>query len=343
MAKGTRDRSPLDKAKGPVATLLIQNGTLRAGDVLAADPSFARCARWWMTPANGSSCWPFPRRGGSGLSAKCPQRDEFDGLFCRLRRPPAAIVVVTGPTLARATRLAQQCFPPVSLASMSGQASEGELKELNLILKADVQGSVERDSRLALRKQTAQRRMFKVCGCCSRHPARSPKPTFGSCSASGAVIVGLQHLHGLQGPRRRPIANGVDVRALIEVIYKLLEDIQVGRWSAYSSQRWWRKTLGEKPRCGAVFKNRQDSRCRAVTSPAEAAAQLQGPGCNRAKQVVFEGDLTPLASHKDRRQRGGHGFRVRAAAAIVSPNWQGQGIASRPTSVSPSGRTLSTN
>ena len=76
-----------------------------------------------------------------GFSEVPTAGDEFE---VYVDEKTARAVVGDRATEARATRLAQQMASRrVSLASMSGQASEGHLKELNLILKADVQGSVE--------------------------------------------------------------------------------------------------------------------------------------------------------------------------------------------------------
>ncbi|MBM5785307.1 MAG: translation initiation factor IF-2, partial [Cyanobacteria bacterium K_DeepCast_35m_m1_288] len=142
MAKGTVIEAHLDKAKGPVATLLIQNGTLRTGDVLAAGPILGKVRA--MVDDNGKrvkEAGPSYAVEALGFSEVPTAGDEFE---VYPDEKSARAVVGDRATEARATRLAQQMASRrVSLASMSGQASEGELKELNLILKADVQGSVE--------------------------------------------------------------------------------------------------------------------------------------------------------------------------------------------------------
>ncbi|MFS6827198.1 hypothetical protein [Cyanobium sp. ATX-6F1] len=105
---------------------------------------------------------------------------------------------------------------------MSGQASEGELKELNLILKADVQGSVE--AILGSLSSSCPKAKCR-CGCCSRLRAKSTETDVDLAAASGAVIVGF-NTSMAPGAKRAADATGVDVRDY-DVIYKLLEDIQM--------------------------------------------------------------------------------------------------------------------
>ena len=123
---------------------------------------------------------------------------------------------------ARATRLAQQMASRrVSLSAISGQASEGDLKELNLILKADVQGSVEAilGSLEQLPKDEVQVRVLLSA------PGEITETDVDLAAASGAVIVGF-NTSMASGAKRAADATGVDVRDY-EVIYKLLEDIQL--------------------------------------------------------------------------------------------------------------------
>ena len=109
----------------------------------------------------------------------------------------------------------------VSLSSLSTQANDGELKELNLILKADVQGSVEAilGSLEQLPKNEVQVRVLLSA------PGEITETDIDLAAASGSVIIGF-NTSLASGAKRAADANDVDIREY-EVIYKLLEDIQL--------------------------------------------------------------------------------------------------------------------
>ena len=109
----------------------------------------------------------------------------------------------------------------VSLSSLSTQANDGELKELNLILKADVQGSVEAilGSLEQLPKNEVQVRVLLSA------PGEITETDIDLAAASGSVIIGF-NTSLASGAKKAADANDVDIREY-EVIYKLLEDIQL--------------------------------------------------------------------------------------------------------------------
>ncbi len=220
LARGTVIEAHLDKAKGPVATLLIQNGTLRTGDVVAAGPVLGKVrAMVDDTGKRVKTAGPSSAVEALGFSEVPTAGDEFE---VYPDEKAARAVVGDRASEARATRLAQQMASRrVSLASMSGQASEGELKELNLILKADVQGSVE--AILGALEQLPQGEV-QVRVLLSA-PGEITETDVDLAAASGAVIVGF-NTSMASGAKRAADATGVDVRDY-EVIYKLLEDIQL--------------------------------------------------------------------------------------------------------------------
>jgi translation initiation factor IF-2 len=192
---------------------------------------------------------------------------------------------------ARATRLAQQMASRrVSLASMSGQASEGELKELNLILKADVQGSVEAilGSLEQLPQGEVQVRVLLSA------PGEITETDVDLAAASGAVIVGF-NTSMAPGAKRAADATGVDVRDY-DVIYKLLEDIQMAMEGLLEPELV-EEPLGEAE-VRAVFTIGRS----AVAGCYVTSGKLQR-NCKvrvwRGKEKVFEGDLDSLRRNKD--------------------------------------------
>ncbi len=289
MAKGTVIEAHLDKAKGPVATLLVQNGTLRAGDVLAAGHVLGKVRA--MVDDSGKrvkEAGPSYAVEALGFSEVPTAGDEFE---VYTDEKTARSVVGDRATQARATRLAQQMASRrVSLASMSGQASEGELKELNLILKADVQGSVE--AILGALEQLPQGEV-QVRVLLSA-PGEITETDVDLAAASGAVIVGF-NTSMAPGAKRAADATGVDVRDY-EVIYKLLEDIQMAMEGLLEPELV-EESLGEAE-VRAVFTIGKS----AVAGCYVTNGKLQR-NCKvrvwRGKEKVYEGDLDSLRRNKD--------------------------------------------
>ena len=289
MAKGTVIEAHLDKAKGPVATLLVQNGTLRAGDVLAAGPVLGKVrAMVDETGKRVKEAGPSYAVEALGFSEVPTAGDEFE---VYPDEKTARSVVGDRANEARATRLAQQMASRrVSLASMSSQASEGDLKELNLILKADVQGSVEAilGSLEQLPQGEVQVRVLLSA------PGEITETDVDLAAASGAVIIGF-NTSMAPGAKRASDATGVDVRDY-DVIYKLLEDIQMAMEGLLEPEMV-EESLGQAE-VRAVFTIGKN----AVAGCYVTNGKLQR-NCKvrvfRGKEKVYEGDLNSLRRNKD--------------------------------------------
>ena len=311
MARGTVIEAHLDKAKGPVATLLIQNGTLRTGDVLAAGPILGKVRA--MVDDNGKrvkEAGPSYAVEALGFSEVPTAGDEFE---VYPDEKAARAVVGDRATEARATRLAQQMASRrVSLASMSGQASDGELKELNLILKADVQGSVEAilGSLEQLPQGEVQVRVLLSA------PGEVTETDVDLAAASGAVIVGF-NTSMAPGAKRAADATGVDVRDY-DVIYKLLEDIQLAMEGLLEPELV-EESLGEAE-VRAIFTIGKS----AVAGCYVTNGKLQR-NCKvrvwRGKEKVFEGDLDSLRRGKDDQKEVATGFECGIGTDRFA-NWQ---------------------
>ncbi|MFM9109198.1 MAG: translation initiation factor IF-2, partial [Prochlorococcaceae cyanobacterium] len=298
LARGTVIEAHLDKAKGPVATLLIQNGTLRNGDVVAAGPILGKVRAMvddtgHRVKVAGPSC----AVEALGFSEVPTAGDEFE---VYPDEKSARAVVGDRATEARASRLAQQMASRrVSLASMSGQVSEGELKELNLILKADVQGSVEAilGALEQLPQEEVQVRVLLSA------PGEITETDVDLAAASGAVIVGF-NTSMAPGARRAADATGVDVRDY-DVIYKLLEDIQLAMEGLLEPELV-EEALGEAE-VRAVFTIGKS----AVAGCYVTSGKLQR-NCKvrvrRGKEQVYEGDLDSLRRNKDDVKEVASGF-----------------------------------
>ncbi|MGB3267417.1 MAG: translation initiation factor IF-2 [Microcoleus sp.] len=215
-AKGTVIEAHLDKARGPVATLLVQNGTLRVGDIVVAGSALGKVRA--MIDDRGKhvkQATPSFAVEVLGLREVPRAGDEFD-VFGNEKE--AAAIATGRATSQRDSRLLQG--GRISLSGFSQQAKEGVLKELNLILKADVQGSLEAivGSLTELPQKEVQLRLLLSA------PGEITETDIDLAAASNAVIIGFNTTLAT-GARLAADQAGVDVREY-GIIYNLLDDIQ---------------------------------------------------------------------------------------------------------------------
>jgi translation initiation factor IF-2 len=288
-AKGTVIEANLDKARGPVATLLVQNGTLRVGDSLVVGSVFGKVRA--MIDDLGhrvTAATPSFAVEVLGLNDVPAAGDEFD--------------VFTDEKLARATadsradqqrqsRLQQaMASRRVTLSSLSAQAQEGDLKELNLILKADVQGSVE--AILAALQQLPQEEVqIRVL---LAAPGEISETDVDLAAASGAVLVGFNTTLA-SGARQAADRQGVDVRDY-DIIYNLLDDIQ-GAMEGMLEPELVEEPLGQVE-VRAVFNVRKGSvaGCYVLSGKVTRNCRIR---VMRKGDVVYEGNLDSLKRMKD--------------------------------------------
>jgi translation initiation factor IF-2 len=198
---------------------LVQNGTLRVGDSLVAGSVFGKVRA--MIDDQGKrveAAGPSFAVELLGLSDVPEAGDEFEVYSSEKE---ARAVANTRTDEQRQSRLQQvMASRRVTLNSLSAQAQEGELKELNLILKADVQGSVEAilGSLRQLPQNEVQVRVLLAAA------GEITETDVDLAAASGAVIIGFSTTLA-HSARQSADREGVDVREY-NIIYKLLDDIQ---------------------------------------------------------------------------------------------------------------------
>ena len=215
-AKGTVIEARLDKGRGPVATLLVQAGTLRSGDIIVAGTSVGRVRT--MTNENGRTlkeAGPSVPVEITGLTETPAAGDTFDAVSDeRLARELVE---------QRKAKIKEEEFnaaTKVTLDNLFGKLSEGDLKELGVIIKADVQGSVEavKDSLVKLSNDEVR---IKVLHGGVGAINESDVVLAGT---GGAIIVGF---NVRPDPIAKEIAerDGVDIR-LYRVIYDCIDEIE---------------------------------------------------------------------------------------------------------------------
>jgi translation initiation factor IF-2 len=217
-AKGTIIEAHLDKARGPVATFLVQNGTLRVGDVFVAGSVLGKVRAMIDDRGNRvEAASPSFAVEVLGLSEVPAAGDEFE-VFTDEKQ--ARQVASERADQSRQNRLQALASRRISLSTASARVQEGDLKELNIILKADVQGSVEA---IATALKQLPQDEVQLCILLAA-PGEITENDVVLAAASDAVILGFNTTLA-SGARACADELGVDIRDY-NIIYKLLEDVQ---------------------------------------------------------------------------------------------------------------------
>lgn len=215
LAKGTVIEARLDKGKGPTATVLVQGGTLRKGDIIIAGTSVGRVRT--MTNDKGKSvdkAGPSMPVEITGLSEVPMSGDIFNAVE---DEKLARELVEKRKHQAKEEVFSQ--YQKVTLDNLFSQISEGEMKELPIIVKADVQGSVEAVKQSLEKLSNDEVRVKVIHG----GVGAVSKSDVMLANASNAIIVGFN-------VRPDPVAkdsaerDGVDIR-LYRIIYDAIEEI----------------------------------------------------------------------------------------------------------------------
>jgi translation initiation factor IF-2 len=216
LAKGLIIESRLDKGKGPVATMLVQSGTLKRGDILLAGAVYGRVRA--MLDENGK-----PDRGGrssipveiQGLSDVPMAGDEALALADERK---AREIALFRQGKFRDVKLAKQ--QAAKLENMFEQMGEGEVKSLALIVKADVQGSQEALAH-ALQKLSTDEVKVNIIHAAVGGISESD---VNLASASKAVIIGF-NTRADASARKLAENTGVDIR-YYNIIYDAVDEVK---------------------------------------------------------------------------------------------------------------------
>lgn len=215
-AKGVVIEAKLDKGRGPIATLLVQNGTLNAGDIIVAGTSVGKVRA--MTDYHGKairSAGPSVPVEIMGLDSAPMSGDEFNAVS---DEKLARALVEQRKTKAKEEEFSQ--FQKVTLDTLFDTLQEGEMKELNIIIKADVQGSVEAVKQSLLKIENDEVNVKIVHGAVG---AVSESDVM-LANASNAIIVGfnttIDPVAGESAHR-----DGIEIKNY-DIIYDAIEDIE---------------------------------------------------------------------------------------------------------------------
>jgi translation initiation factor IF-2 len=287
-ARGTVIEAHLDKGRGPVATVLVQKGTLEVGDALVAGTAYAKVRA--MMDENGTPVeeaglskpvqilgWNTVPASGDDFREVAHEREARHVASEREARARAASELVT-------TR-------PPSLQDLMRRAERAEIPELNLIVKADVQGSLGALSDAFLKLPQDEVRVNIV-----RSAAGGiTRDDISLAMASDAIVIGFNVRPDNQA-RELADHEGVDVR-LYRVIYDAIDDIKSALSGMLKPERQELdlgqaevRALFRVPRLGVV------AGCYVTqgTIPRDAKVRLVRDGV-----IVYEGRIGSLRRFKD--------------------------------------------
>ena len=287
MASGVVIESYLDKGRGPVATILVQSGTLRKGDIVLCGFEYGRVRA--MRDENGKEIdeagpsIPVEVLGLSGVPAAGDEatvvRDEKKAREVALHRQGKF----------REVKLARQ--QKAKLENMFSNMAEGDVAELNIIVKADVQGSVEAIIQ-SLQDLSTDEVKVKVVGSGVGGISETDATL---AAASNAIMVGF-NVRADASARRIIEAENIDLR-YYSIIYELLNDVKAAM-SGMLQPEFKQEIIGlaevrdvfKHPKFGAI----------AGCMVTEGIVKRNNPiRVLRDNVVIFEGELESLRRFKD--------------------------------------------
>ena len=286
-AHGAVIEARLDKGRGPVATLLVQNGTLHQGDVIIAGTAVGRVRA--MTDARGkklNDAGPSVPVEIIGMSEVPGAGDEFHAVADermarelaeqRKQEQKAAVASPVG---------------KVSLEDLFSQIQAGEMKNLNIIVKADVQGSAEA-VKASLEKLSNEEVRVRVIHCAVGAISESDVML---ASTSGAIIVGF-NVRPDANAKESAARMNVDMR-MYRVIYDAINEVETAM-KGMLTPKFKEVDLG-RAEVRSVFKITgvgMVAGCYVLDGKMQRGAQMR---LLRDNIVIYDGAIASLQRFKD--------------------------------------------
>ena len=286
-AKGIVIESRLDKGRGPVASVLVQEGQLKAGDILLCGIEYGRVRA--MRDENGQNVaiagpsTPVEVLGLSGV----PVAGE-DALVVQDERK-AREVATKRNAKQREIKLAKQ--QKAKLENMFANMEAGDVSELNIVLKADVQGSVEAISDSLTKLSTSEVKVNIV----GSGVGGITETDASLAAASSAIVVGF-NVRADASARRIIESEEIDLR-YYSVIYSLIDEVKMAMTGMLAPE-FKQEIIGlaevrdvfKSPKLGAI------AGCMVVEGTIKRSNPIR---VLRENVVIYEGELESLRRFKD--------------------------------------------
>ncbi|GGB74321.1 translation initiation factor IF-2 [Shewanella inventionis] len=296
MAAGVVIESQLDKGRGPVATILVQEGTLRQGDIVLCGLEYGKIRA--MKDENGKA---ITEAGPSipveilGLSGVPSAGDE--ATVVRDERKAREVALYRQGKF-RDVKLARQ--QKSKLENMFANMEEGEVQELNIVLKADVQGSLEAICDSLTNLSTDEVKVNII----ARGVGALTETDATLAAASNAILVGFNVRADAQA-RKTIEAESVDLR-YYSIIYNLIDEVRAAMTGMLAPE-FKQEIIGlaevrdvfKSPKLGAI------AGCMVTEGLVKRSAPIR---VLRDNVVIFEGELESLRRFKDDAQEVRNGM-----------------------------------
>jgi translation initiation factor IF-2 len=287
LAKGLVIEARLDKGRGPVATVLVQSGTLKAGDVVLAGSTYGRVRA--MLDENGK---PIKTAGPSipveiqGLTDVPQAGDDFMVMLDERR---AREIATYRAGKFRNTKLAKQ--QASKLENMFSDISAGEVKMLPIIIKADVQGSQEALAQSLLKLSTDEVKVQLVYS----GVGGISESDVNLAIASKAVLIGFNTRADAQA-RKQAENNGVEIR-YYQIIYDAVDELRAAMSGMLTPDKK-EEIIGtaEIRQVFKVSKIGSIAGCMVTAGVVRRTARLR---LLRQNVVIYTGELDSLKRFKD--------------------------------------------
>lgn len=287
MASGVVVESKLDKGRGPVATVLVQEGTLKQGDIVLCGLEYGRVRA--MRDENGKtieSAGPSIPVEILGLSGVPQSGDEATVVKDEKK---AREVALYRQGKFRDVKLARQ--QKAKLENMFASMAEGEISEVNVVIKSDVQGSLEAISDSLLKLSTDEVKV-KIVG---SGVGAITETDATLAAASNAIVVGF-NVRADASARKVIESENIDLR-YYSVIYALIEEVKQAM-SGMLAPEFKQEIIGlaqvrdvfKSPKIGAI------AGCMVTEGIIKRSAPIR---VLRENVVIYEGELESLRRFKD--------------------------------------------
>lgn len=292
---GTVIEAELDKSRGVMATLLVQNGTLKKGDIVLAGGSYGRLrAMFDFRGQQVEDASPSTPVSVMGLNEVPVAGQQFEVVKSeKVARNQVAEYLA-------AEKKASRSKKSFSLEDLFASYQAGETKELNLIIKADVQGSLDP---IVGEMENLQNDEIDI-NVLYAETGNIGENDITLASASDAIVIGF-NVQAEPMARRLAEREGVSIR-LYNIIYRIVEDVQKAL-KGMLEPVFAEKQLGvaEVLAVFPISKIGKIAGCRVRNGMIRRNAQMR---LRRGGDILFEGQVSSLKQGKDRVNEVRKGF-----------------------------------